>query len=379
VETRELGFQRQQLDAQRAELATMRAALAKQQSALEESRQRWESDRARRESERRAVDQQCENERAREREELQAARVQWENERTQLRSDLEAARQASRAQAAPSGLLQTETVIKENPVEHGDSEPDAAWVEARNVQLAQYHELLAQRETALRDMKRVLASSEAEMVRRWSTRRSALVVAVVVLAVGLLAAISYAIGRSVVDPVWLATAVVEADSGHTPQAEWLRAQRRVLLSDAVLNETINQLDQRGVALDGGVPELRNRLRSDLEIRPDVDDRLVLELRQAQPESSRNDVYYQVEALSRAFVGYHRAEDRKAGRSPTARIFAMASVERTPVEDRRFTVAAEIFILALAGTTAIAMFVRRRLLRAQRASASAGFAGLESWA
>src|SRR5204863_6500627 len=105
-----------------------------------------------------------------------------------------------------------------------------------------------------------LASSEAEMVRRWSTHRAAGLVIGAALAIVFLAIFSYAVGQRVVDPVWRASATFEMSApADTNASAWAEAQRKLLLSEPMLQETLSQLNQRGTKMFEKTDELREHL------------------------------------------------------------------------------------------------------------------------
>lgn len=320
-ESEQLDAARQRAAAERDGLEATRADIERQAASLDSARQRAAAERAG----------------------LDATRAEIERreaafEEAKRRSEME-------RNAAPAGAIPPPRRADASRLEAAAAELQAveSQLAAQLGQLARYQAQLAQREEA--------------MAKRWSTHRAAAVVAAAFVAAVALAVFCYAAGQRVVDPVWRASASLEvkalADADPVSRLAWLDAQRDLLLSGPVLEETIHRLGERGVALDGKAAELRDHLGSELKARIDASNRLVLELTQRRPESARNEVYFQLDALSRAYLGHLQTQNDAAEPIAATGISEVATLERSPVEDRRLAVGAAIFLAAL-GAAALAV-------------------------
>ncbi len=243
---------------------------------------------------------------------------------------------------------------------------------------------LEQQRQMLVEVKKFLESSEAEMVRRWATHKSATLVVGMVLCVLLLTVVSYGSANRFVHPVWRATAVFEAtppEGAETSTAAWLNHHQQLILGDVVMGETISQLNLRGNYSFKDAQSLREHLRKTLMFTAATPGRLELTYRHSDKAAAP----MLLESIGRAFVGYQTTLDRIADRAISTRILQAAAVDPKPVEDRRLMVAGILFVsllLTTSGLTIVARWWLRRASRVFDAEANASLAVLDdpdAWA
>jgi len=219
----------------------------------------------------------------------------------------------------------------------------------------QYEGLLQQRQTLIQ-VKQFLAASEERMVRQWASAHAASLVVGAVIGLALLGLFSYVLGQALTSPLWQASAQIAAPSAAAAQEgrqQWLLKQQDTLLSAPVLAEALNQLNLRGLRPFPSPTELRDHLQTRLTSSTPDGEKLLLTFKDADREG----VVAMLECVSRAFVGYQLAEDRKAGKPAGTRILEAAARSSTPLEDHRLTVAGAIF-----GITTLLAVVLSLLLR-----------------
>jgi hypothetical protein len=154
--------------------------------------------------------------------------------------------------------------------------------------------------------------------------------------------------------------VVGTDEPMSP-ADWVKAQRQIMLQPAVIDETLSQLSQRGQRPFESPDALKTHLDATLRVSSNAPGKLTLEYRNTDPEV----VWLMLESLGRAYLGYQMVEDRKADRPSTITIKPNAARDPTPAEDRRLIVGAQVFAGAVLGSLVLFFVLRFWLLRASR--------------
>ncbi|MEX0774415.1 MAG: hypothetical protein WD042_01750 [Phycisphaeraceae bacterium] len=243
----------------------------------------------------------------------------------------------------------------------------------------QYEGLLQQRQMLL-DVKQFLANSEAEMVRRWATQRAAGIVVGGLFCLLFLAIASYLAGQQIAQPVWQASTVI---AGAAPQATaqapadgdvWLASRRSVLLSDPVLKEAMNQLDQRGLRPYDDIAQFRLAMDQSLQLSALDQAQLRLDLQ----GKDREQIVTLLESLGRGYVGHELMQAHNQNRPGDTRIVRAAARLPDPVRDDRLKLGASIFGVGLLLSIILAVVFRWWLLRASRvleSESAAIFAGV----
>ncbi|BAM04485.1 hypothetical protein [Phycisphaera mikurensis] len=223
---------------------------------------------------------------------------------------------------------------------------------------------LEQERSTLLEVKRFLQASEAQMVKRWAVQRTASVVATLVIAVAAAAAVSWTAAGVIAQPLYQSTLTLEVREAPgeeaLPPGVWLSGYQRDLLSEPVLQEVQNQLQQRDLRLAGSVEGLGERLRGRVGVRGE---REALEITFTDPDPKL--VVPVLDAVGRGLLIHHMAQDRRAGRmSDTASIRSEAVARDQPVRDERV----RFFGMILGGFAVLALLaaIPARLL-AGRAS------------
>ena len=174
----------------------------------------------------------------------------------------------------------------------------------------------------------------------------------------LMAGFSYLIGQKAVQPIWqssmsiaLSPSDIEGNAETSPGQWMVEFMEQTLLSEAVLAETLNQLDQRDLRLFNSPGELRNHFQQYLEV-TGTPQRVAL----TYQSTSKEHVASVLEAYGRALLGYQMAQDQAAGVEGTAQIVSAAARNSNPLND------VESESLRIAGT-AFGIFVGAALLLA----------------
>ena len=218
---------------------------------------------------------------------------------------------------------------------------------------------------ALAEVKQFLEQSEAAMVRRWATNKTGSLVTSTVIAVILAVGFSFFVGSHFATPLYRATMAVEVqpegDAAELPPGAWLTDYKRTLLSEPVLAEALNQMDQLGVRIAGTPAQLDAILRENLAA-TGKPGRVEL----AYHGSDTAQVGAVLEAYGRGLLIHHMAEDRKAGRlSDSARVLQPAVAESEPVHDDRLKFALATFAAIVAAAALLALPLRLLYGRSQR--------------
>ncbi len=191
------------------------------------------------------------------------------------------------------------------------------------------------------------------------------------------------ITNHVVQPTWKAHCVIQLHAAAQPPAnrdEWVGQQRTALLSDAVLNETLNLLNQRGVELYKDLPALRD----DLAVRLSVVYVPLQSIRLECVGQDKEGIRFLLEALSRAAIVYHEQAARSAGKMSEATITQAALRDPSPIVDRRIEIAGISYgsslLVALALWLVMKFMLRRtaRLVQMETAGLAAGIDDPKLW-
>lgn len=223
---------------------------------------------------------------------------------------------------------------------------------------------LQQQRQALLEVKQFLEASEAEMVRRWATRKAASLATTALLAVAMLAIFSTMLGHRLTSPVWQATAVVDlpivGDQGAQPTAQDLR---QVLLSEPVVRGVLSQLRQRNVRLFGDVQSLTDNLDRHTRLVPENGFKTRISY-QASGDEGRELSVQMTEAIARSMVLEHLSK-LPASSDLQPSIVQPAVREPLPVRDWRWPVTGFCFTLGLAVFTGTGYFGWRWLQKVPR--------------
>ncbi len=221
---------------------------------------------------------------------------------------------------------------------------------------------LEQERVTLLEVKRFLQNSEADMVKKWALQKSASLAATLVIAVAAAAAVSWTAANVVAKPLYQSTLTMQVraapDEEVLPPGVWLGGYGRDLLSEPVLLEVRNQLNQRDLRLAGTVEGLRSRLAGNLAVGGDRD---ALEITFTDPDPTL--VTPVLDAVGRGLLIHHMATDRRAGRmSDTAAMKSEAVLRDRPVKDDRL----RFFGMILGGFAVLAllMAIPARMLAAR---------------
>ena len=193
---------------------------------------------------------------------------------------------------------------------------------------------LDQERKTLLEVKHFLQNSEAQMVKRWALQKTATVAATLVIAVAAAAAVSWTAAGVLAQPLYQSTLTMEVrqspDEEPLPPGVWLSGYGRDLLSDPVMREVQNQLEQRNLRLAGSPEGLRQRLDGVLGVSGTPE---ALELSFTDPDPAL--VTPVLDAVGRGLLIHHMAQDRRAGRmSDTASLKSEAVRRDQPVKDER---------------------------------------------
>ncbi|MAE67298.1 MAG: hypothetical protein CMJ18_23800 [Phycisphaeraceae bacterium] len=226
----------------------------------------------------------------------------------------------------------------------------------------QYEGLLKQKQLVV-EAKRFLATSEDELVRRWAVHRGITVAMVAVVCTVGLAVASFFAGQRLATPVWRATTALSFDlQSATPSVpQWSAQVQKMIFSEAVARETINQLGQRGYRPFDDAAALSAHLSQTLTVNVPQVGRLELEYRDTDSELS----VFVLESIGRAIVGYQMARDRAAERENTASIAQAAARDRHAVEDRSLIMSAQLFGGTMAASALLGIVAFRFMLRSRR--------------
>ncbi len=228
----------------------------------------------------------------------------------------------------------------------------------------QYAELLEQREVVV-EAARYLPTVEEEMVRRWSTHRGVGLVGGAVSCLLFLLLFSYSVGQRIAHPVWRATTVVGVSASVFDESSygtnWLTNTHQMLVGDDLLEEAIRLAAQRGGMIFDNVAAMRDALSQGMALELVSPGRILIEFRHTNPKLAV-DV---LNALGRAFVNHHVAEDRIAGRPNSMRTHRDAAVDPDPVEDRRLVASALTLGISTTAVAIIAAVLRWWLARSIR--------------
>lgn len=227
----------------------------------------------------------------------------------------------------------------------------------------QYAGLLQQRQTVL-EVKQFLAQSEERMVHKWATHGSVAMSAGLFIALALAAIFSHAIGQQAIEPVWQARGVLDIkavdDQPNTGEA-FVNAERKLLLDDPMLRETVSLMAQRGVRGLSEPELLKAVLQRDLTLGSPAPGKLEMVLR----SKDKDQMLGVLEAMGRARISYQMMQDRQAGRENSVKIAQAPTRDETPVQDGRLKLSAQIFVGLVVGLGLLIAAMRWWLLRAKR--------------
>ena len=260
--------------------------------------------------------------------------------------------------------------------------------DARRTKLHKYKTLLKQRSKTLRDadrrsrssklavsglkqqrqmlveVKNFLESSEAEMVRRWATNKASALVVGIILCLSLLALISYFVGQNAIQPVHRAamTMVIKTSNDRPLRpVKFVAHHRSLLMADAVLNETISQLAQRGTRPFDQAKQLLAHLSLNLKVSSPGSGRLELSYLDTDGQLAQA----MLESLGRAYLSYQASQNRIEGTESLSRIVQPAALAPKPVEDLRLIVSAAVFGGMVLLGLIFGLIMRWWLMRSQR--------------
>ena len=221
---------------------------------------------------------------------------------------------------------------------------------------------LEQERATLVEVKRFLQNSEADMVKKWALQKGVSMAATLVIAVAAAVAVSWTAANVLAKPLYQSTLTMQVraapDEEVLPPGVWLGGYGRDLLSEPVLQEVRNQLDQRDLRLAGTVEGLRSRLAGNLAVSGNRD---ALQVTFTDPDPTL--VTPVLDAVGRGLLIHHMASDRRAGRmSDTATLKSEAVLRDRPVQDDRF----RMFGIILGGFAVLALLlaIPARLLAAR---------------
>ena len=236
---------------------------------------------------------------------------------------------------------------------------DVAQAEAETARV-QYGKLLEQRDQVV-EAKRLLSASEAQMIRRWATRRGPGVTFCATTCIVALATASIYSAWLFVPPVWRASTGLQLTPGQheSPLSRdtWLDKQRLVLSNHLVLEETIHQLRQRGYNPFADTATLKSELAANLAVNAPEPGRLELDYRAKDKQLT----LCMLESIGPAVVSYYTAKTPSAGQ---VRIASVAAVDGAPIRDQRM-LAAGLLFTALAIITAILGLMTQWILARRR--------------
>lgn len=168
-------------------------------------------------------------------------------------------------------------------------------------------------------------------------------------------------------PTWQATTLIEwagPDGGDAPSTrDYSAAGRKLLTSRPILEETINQLAQRGFRPFAGPDDLAANLHDNLMVTAPATGRLEMAYRGTDKPVVR-DV---LESLGRALRNYKMATHPSSDRKDIVRIIRAAAHDARPVANPALWMIARIFAVALAISLLGALAVRSWLARSRRVS------------
>ena len=225
---------------------------------------------------------------------------------------------------------------------------------------AQYAGMNKERQMLL-EVKKFLEASETEMIQKWATKSAwGLIVGTLCTAL-FLAWFSYAISQQLVLPVWQATMVLESslpqDQDIPQTSAWISTQNATLMSQPVLNETFNQLRQRGTRMFADSEALKADLKQNLTVSGKPG-----QLKLAYRSEQKQEVIAVAEAIGKGMLAYQLALDRAAGGEDSIRIAEPAMRDSQPVEDRRLIWSGSIFGSTCAVALVLAVLFRFWLVK-----------------
>ena len=275
-------------------------------------------------------------------------------------------------------------------------------VESGNAQIAG----LDKERRNLIEVKRFLESSEKAMVRKWALRSTVGLSALVLLTLLGAAAFSYAVGQKLSVPLWQASMALafeaedvldpaaelatmeddpaaaaflaqqqaqrepgEPEPGDSPadpaadsaqSTDWITDFQQIVYSDPVLNEALNQMDQRGVRQFVNAAQLKQHLTQHLNVTGDAA-RTQLTLTSTDPES----VDRVLQSLGQAVAARQMSLDRAAGLHDRVRILQSAKRAGQPLDDQSLQYAGISFGAVLGLGLILGVIFRLALGRSRR--------------
>lgn len=259
------------------------------------------------------------------------------------------------------------------------------------------------------EVKKFLEASEREMVSRWATRSTASLVATIILAILGAAVVSYFVGKQLTTPAWESSMalsitppattadVMEEAELDQPSAEvdpaaaaylaeaapepspalaiptpgpadtnaWFSEFKQDLTSTTVMNETLNQLDQRGIRLFTSPPQLATHFDEHLTVAGNPG-RVELTYSSSQPEY----VVGVLDALGKAVVAYQMSLDRANGVADRMTVLQNAERNAAAVQDDSLKYMAISFASIAGVALVLGLLIRVALGRSRRIMAEA---------
>ncbi len=250
------------------------------------------------------------------------------------------------------------------------------------------------------EVKRFLEASEKAMVRKWALRSTVGLVALLILTLLGALAFSYAVGQKLSVPVWQASMALafegenvldpaapitsaaddpaaaaylaqqptpaepgdatEPGSADAASSDWLTNFNQIVYSNPVLNETLNQMDQRGVRLFTNAAQLKQHFQQQLAVTGDAA-RTQLTYISEDPES----VDRVLQSLGQAVAARQMSLDRAAGLHDRVRILQAAKRGNQPLADDSLKYAGISLGVICGSALILGLFVRLALGRSRR--------------
>lgn len=221
-------------------------------------------------------------------------------------------------------------------------------------------EMLARQRRLLQDVHHALAASEQEMIRKWATRRAITVVAMVATALISMAAISHAASHRLVPQTWRIATVI-ADATGAESGMDAAQLRTTLLSDALLTETLAQMNQRGDYLHESIEPLRAELAPTLAVQIQDDGRFVVQATAVDQDR----ISKLLDGLGRAYVSWQRSQRGGMLNIDRTRVAHAPKAEAISAVRLQWRVTGIMFAAMVIVSTLATVLIRMMMLRADR--------------
>lgn len=273
---------------------------------------------------------------------------------------------------------------------------------------AQYAGLDKERRNLV-EVKKFLEASERAMVQKWATKSTVSVVSLVIIALLGAAAVSYFAAQKLAVPVWqssmaisvrldpstedlspgvpsavedpAAAAFLAEQTGAAPAPAtpefvepslepavadaWLGQFRQLVTNPTVMNQTLNQLDQRGIRLFTSPTQLSAHFAQTLDIQGSP-----ARVELAYTSSEQEHVVGILDALGKAIVSHQMSIDRAKGVSDSVKVLQNAQRNATAVQDDSLKYMGISFAAICGVALVLGLLIRVALGRSRRVMADA---------